>query len=647
MRKLIESQFQNLFLFSPFIMAFGAALYFIFPTEPNISYPLIIAALSMAIVVFRKPNIILTGALLFIFGFFYAAGFTRLIDTPQLLHNLREKSITGIVTNIDFTDEKARIFIKTPDVVKKRNTLVRVSLDQGEEIPKIGDKISAVVTLFKPSGADAPNSFDYARWAYFNGITATGYMNNYTQLPGRSDDFSKINNLRNYIHNKTNSMLSDTLVLGYKNAVPEQDMFYWKASGVGHVWSISGFHMTLVGGWLFALFYLIFRIFSPITRRIPARYPAIISSWLGLLFYLFLSGIDVATIRAFLMTTLLFIAFISGRKAFSLRNVCIAFMAIFLINPHYIMQPGFQLSFSAIFGLVWFFGDNKYQNLSFLKKILRVVKAAAMTSIIATIFTAPFVASNFYSMPIYGLIGNLVLLPVFSFVIMPLVILGTILAIFGIMTPLVWSGDIYNFTIGFAKKISDLPYSQIQIPPISNIALFFIILGFLCLMFIINYNKVRYNILLFCFFITVGITIITTTPRPIFYSTSDHELIGFVNNKELEFNKSAASNHYFAFDSWKQMNFEKIGTKNKRRKCEKGVCIFKTPNWTLAYTQKYVPTAANVVEFCRNPKIDFILSYFDIESKKCNHKILRNGFVIYKSGKIIHTPTNRWWDIQH
>lgn len=190
MRKLIESQFQNLFLFAPFVMAFGAALYFIFPTEPNISYPLIIAALSMAIIIFRKPGVMLTGALLFIFGFFYAAGFTRLIDTPQLLHNLREKSIIGIVTNIDYTDEKARIFIKTSDVVKKRNTLVRVSLDQGEKIPKIGDKINAVVTLFKPSGADAPNSFDYARWAYFNGITATGYMNSYAQLPGRSDNFS-------------------------------------------------------------------------------------------------------------------------------------------------------------------------------------------------------------------------------------------------------------------------------------------------------------------------------------------------------------------------------------------------------------------------------------------------------------------------
>lgn len=647
MREFLEHQYQNLFLWSPFVMAFGAALYFTFPFEPNISFPLLIAGLSMAIIIFKKPSIILTTILLFVFGFFYAAGFTRLIDTSQMSHNLRDADITGIVKNIDYTSDKTKIFVQTPDVTENKYALIRVSLDKDDLVPKIGDKINARVTLFKPSGADAPNSFDYARWAYFNGITATGYLNGFNEIPISNENSFGINNIRNYLHNKTNSMLSDTLVLGYKNAVPKSDSISWFAIGVGHIWSISGFHMTLVSAWLFGLFYLIFRSIAPITRRIPARYPAMIFAWFGLLFYLFLSGIDVATIRAFLMTTLIFVAFIFGRNAFSLRNVCIAFITIFLLNPHYIMQPGFQLSFSAIFGLVWFFDENDYKKLSPIKKIIRIFRAAIMTSIIATLFTAPFVAATFYSLPIYSLVGNLLILPIFSLAIMPLVIIGTIGSIFGFKMPLIWSDRIYDWTLVIANKIAALPFAQVQIPEIKTSALFLIIIGFLCLMFIKNYNKIKFNIILFFMFLISGITIIALNKKPIFYATSDHELVAIVRDKKLEFNKARASNHFFAFDSWKQLNFEPIGTPNKKRKCTKGVCIYKTPNWTLAYAQKYIPLSQNIVEFCHNPKIDFIVSYFDIESEKCDKKIIRGGFVIYESGIIKHTPSNRWWDTRH
>ncbi|HNY25631.1 MAG TPA: ComEC/Rec2 family competence protein [Alphaproteobacteria bacterium] len=653
MRTFLETQYQNLFLWSPFVIAFGAALYFMMPHEPAFSYPFIIAILSAAIVIFRKPNVLVTTFLLFVFGFFYANGYTKLINTPQISHDLRQINITGTVTNLDYTSDKPKVFIRVPTkqldekISGKEFATIRVSVNDDQPVQNIGDNIDATVTLFRPDDQSAPNSFDYARWAYFNGITATGYLNEYDKEPVPAINNYGINNLRNYLHKKTNSMLSDTLALGYKNAVPKTDMKFWTASGVGHVWSISGFHITLVSTWLFAFFYLIFRSISPITRKIPARYPAMIFAWAGLLFYLFLSGADVATVRAFLMTSLIFMAFIMGRSTFSLRNICIAFIAIFLINPHYVMQPGFQLSFAAIFGLIWYFDDFEYTRLSFGKKIIRTVWAAVMTSVIATLFTAPFVIYNFYSIQSYGLIGNLILLPVFSFAIMPLVIIGTIATLFGIHTPLIWASGIYNWTLGIAERISSLPYSQIQIPAVPASALFFMLIGFLCLMFIVNYNKIKINVILFLIFVSFGISIIVLNPRPIFYSTNDHELIGIVRDGKLEFNKARAANHFFAFESWKKLNFENPDTPNNLHKCAKGVCIFKTKNWTLAYAQKYVPLSENLVEFCNNPKIDFILSYFDVESEKCNHKILRGGFVIYKSGAIKYTPTNRWWGTRH
>jgi competence protein ComEC len=462
---------------------------------------------------------------------------------------------------------------------------------------------------------------------------------------GSADDFIVlehgrvfwINDLRNQMHARADSFLADTLVLGYKNALDRDTSKIWTAAGIGHVWSISGFHMTLVGGWLVLLFYFIFRMVPRMTRRIPAKYPATIAAWVGLLFYLFLSGADVATVRAFLMTTLLFIAFLFGRTAFSLRNVCIAFILIFLINPHYIMQPGFQLSFAAIFGLVWYFDDRKYRKLNFWGRVWRIVKIVVMTSLVATIFTAPYVALHFYSIPIYSLIGNLILLPIFSIAIMPLVLIGTITSMFGWMAPLDIATNIYNHTFIIAQYIANLPMATIQTPHIPPIAMGAIIFGFLCMIFMSH--KIKY--LIAAAFLSTGILITIYAPRPLFYTTHDHELAGFVENGKLEFNKSRASNHYFAFESWRYLNFENPDAPRVRRKCPNGVCIYKTPNWNLAFISRYVPLAENIAALCDDKSIDFIVSYFKTDAPGCNSKILRGGFVIYENGRIEYT-SKRW-----
>ena len=462
MRNLLDNQLVNLFLWVPFLMAFGAGLYFNFPFEPNISV-CIFGAIITIILIFCKLHIFIRAIALFTFGFCYAALFTHIFATPQIPRDLHGMNITGVVEHIDYTADKSRIYmrINANDIYAgDGDAIVRVSAKSNINPPNVGDKIRANIGLFRPSGMDAPESFDYARWSYFNGISATGYLNKY-EIISHSNHI-KINALRDYLHKLSDSFLADALVFGYKNAVPENDSPIWTATGVGHVWSISGFHITLVSAWLFAIFYFIFRLITPITRRIPARIPALICAWCGLLFYLFLSGCDVATVRAFLMATLVFAAFIFGRNAISMRNVCIAFCIIFLMNPHYVMQPGFQLSFAAIFGLVWLWNDVKPKMPK--NKLLKLIFTAVLTSVVATIFTAPFVIAHFNSVPIYGLIGNLILLPVFSIAIMPLVMIGIITVAFGWAFPLNAAEYIYNFILKIATDITALPYATINFP---------------------------------------------------------------------------------------------------------------------------------------------------------------------------------------
>ena len=645
MLEFCKHQKENLFLYVPFIMAAGGALYFSGATEPHIPFACIISVVLFATMCLWRAPTIIRAILIFIFGFCYAYAYTNIIDTPILNRDLHNVQISGRITNIDYTTDKARLYIRTP--AKNLNTgtndfaTVRVSIDS-ETLPNINDEITTTATLFMPASADAPGGFDFARWSYFNGLTATGYIDDFTIL--RPNTHSTTNNIRNFIHRRAKSVLVDGLVLGYKNTIPRDERGIWTSAGIGHIWSISGFHMTLIMGWLFALFYLIFRSIPFVVRRVPAKHIAMICAWFGLILYVVISGASVATLRAFLMATIICGAALLGRNAFSLRNICLAFCIIFLINPFYIMTAGFQLSFSAIFGLVWFWN---YVNPQLPEnKIIKAIYTAVLTAIIASIFTAPFIAAHFYSVPLYSIIGNLVLLPIFSFLIMPLVIVGTMFAIIGIYTPLNIADIIYNWTFSVANGINHLPFATINVPYISNTALCLIILGLISIV-LIKPLRIKENFIIGSMFILAGIITIAISPKPLFFATADHELVGMVDGDKIVFNKSRASNHFFTFDTWKRFANISVNTPNTRAKNDKGLFIFRSPKTTIAYMQKFLATQNNIVKLCTDDNIDFIVSYLHINAPYCEHKILNGGFIMYENGKIIYQNSHRRWHNLH
>ena len=651
MKNFWNNQYKNIFLWIPFLMAFGAAWYFSLNTEPNFHFPILITLLLVAII-YKNKNIIVRAFALFLFGFFYSMSFTHIINTPQIRDSYGAISISGTIRDIDYTSEKTRLTIHVPleqidTDTQHKYANIRISIPDDNQNINIGDTIRGNVMLFHPSSKYVPASFDFARWAYFTKLSAIGYFKDYEII--KSDSAP---NIRTYVHNKSNSFLTDSLVLGYKKTIPESESNIWKSVGIGHVWSISGFHMTLVGGWLFALFYLIFRMVPKITKRIPAKYPALICSGFGLLGYLFLSGISVATVRAFLMAVLVGMAIIFGRNILSLRNAALAFLIIFLINPFYVMHPGFQLSFAAIFGLLWFFKDNEYQKRTFFARHLHILYLSLMTAVIATIFTMPFIIAHFGYIPLYGLLGNIILLPIFSIAIMPLIILGTICALFNYHFLINLAHNIYQFALSLAERIANLPYANIQMPHISNCVLILCIIGLLCLILIINTdskNRIIRNInyILCAICITSAIIGYITTKRPLFYATPDHQLVGFVENNQIKFNKARASKHYFAFTSWREFNNEKPKDKNEKYKCNHGICQYNTPKWNLVYIQNFTTLMDNINRVCNDKSIDYIVTTFEVKSPNCHAEILTDGLLIYQNGTITKIINRRPWHNQH
>lgn len=629
---------QSSFLWIPIFLAFGMALYFSLFSEPNIGVLSSIFAVGIisGILLRKFPIVVLIS--FFAIGFGYAGIYTHIKTIKPLSHDIHGIEISGTITDLDYANGKTRIYLETENFGN-----VRVSTEQ-ETVFHIGDKISGTGGLFKPKPADIPNGFDFARWSYFDNIAGTGYIKDiniiYTPESG-------VYSIRENIKNLTNSFLVDTLVLGYKHELPDGHREIWATNGIAHIWSISGYHMTLVAGWLFIIFYLIFRCFPYIVRRIPARIPALACSWIGLCAYVLLSGTSVATFRAFIMATLVMVAFILGRNAISLRMATIAFVIILGINPSYVIHAGFQLSFAAIFGILWLWNDVRPQMPKL--RILKYLYAAFLTTVIASVFTTPFVISHFGNIPIYGIIGNLIFLPIFSFLIMPLVFIGTMVAIIGINSPILLAHIIYDYCFNIAERIANLPTPNIGLGMIPNAALVMFIIGLSCLIFIKNCDRFKFaiarhtNIVLCVIFVLIGTIIYINEPKPIFYIANNHKLIAGVIDGKLHFNKSHDSSNFFAFDTWKISNGEKTGTEIKLLSKKSGVYKIHYPKFDIVYIQSFVPLSKNIASVCSDSNIKYFASYFDINTEKCTATIIKNGAVVYENGKIKYIPFNRLW----
>lgn len=636
--KWATAQRQNILLWATLCTCFGAALYFTLGQEPALW--IVITSVIIGIVGafgFRKNPLLLLGAM-FVFGFGYGGIYTH-VKSPQMIpHDIHGITISGNVTAVTTTPDKTRILLDTPDFGS-----VRVSTELNNNI-SVGDYISGDGGLFKPHTSDIPNGFDPARHAYFSGPNASGYIKD-IKITHTAD--SGAHSVQEYIKNQTNSFLTRALVLGDKNALSNTARAVWTANGMAHIWSISGYHISLVAGWLFIIFYFIFRLCPPIVRRVPAKVPALICAWLGLIGYVLLSGTAVATVRAFIMTTLVMIAFIIGRSAFSLRTIGIAMFAIVLFNPYFVMRAGFQLSFAAIFGIVWLWqiATPKMPR----GKLLKYLYGAILTTAVATLFTAPFVAAHFGSVQIYGILGNLVFVPIFSFILMPLVVLGTITALLGFGAPLLLAHKIYDTIFHWAESIANLPAATINTANISNACLCLMILGLACLVFVRNLDSFKsvamrhLNLVLCGLFMLGGITIATFTPRPVFYISTDHKLIAAIQDGKLKFNKTHDSGNFFAFDTWKKSNGERTGTENEKLTKESGIYLVETNKWKLAYIPTFIPLTKSFASLCESPDIKYIASFLDVNSDKCQNKIIRGGAVIYPSGRIKYVTSNRLW----
>ena len=372
---------------------------------------------------------------------------------------------------------------------------VRVSLQKAQDwlTPAPGQVVILTANLAAPEGPVEPGAFDFRRMAFFNQLGAVGYTRTpVLLLEEPSGGALPIDRLRSWL---TQGMLAHMdgqagafaagAMTGDRSAITEDTVQALRDSSLAHLLAISGMNMAFLIGFVFALFRYGLALVPWVALRVNTKKVAAVVSLGVALFYLLLSGANVATERAFLMIAVLLGAVLLDRRALTLRSVAVAGMVLLLMKPESLLEPGFQMSFAATIALIVGFGaldGSIYRER--VPRWLMPVFTLVLSSLIGGLSTAPYAAAHFNRFTDYGLLANLLTAPAMGVVIMPAGALAALLAPFGLAALPLWAMEqgarwilfVAHWTAGLDGSVTAIPAPGPGVLPLFTLGSIWLIL---------------------------------------------------------------------------------------------------------------------------------------------------------------------------
>ena len=448
----LQAERGHLFPWVPVMLGVGIGIYFALPVEPPVValWALFAAGCGFALVGVRlreSAGPLWLALALVAVGPVIGSLRTSEVAAPVLPWRIYAP-IEGRIVAIDRSQsDKIRL---TLDQVYIRRLLpeeqpeyVRISLHGDAEgfAPEPGMVIRVTTNLAQPDGPVEPGGFDFRRQAWFDSLGGVGYTRKPVEVLEQADGDWWLWLFR--LRMKMSHAIQDGLpgpegafaaamMTGDRSGMDEATTEALRVSNLAHLISISGLHMVLLTGTVFAVFRFGLALIGPLRRGANLKKIAASIAALAGFFYLALSGWEVPTERAFIMVAVALGAVLLGRRAISLRGLAIAALAVLLNRPESLTEPGFQMSFAATLLLVVTFQWLDRQRLSRVPAFARPAVVLLLSSMVAGLATAPFAAVHFNRVSEYGLIANLLTSPAISILFMPAALLWVVLAPFGL-----------------------------------------------------------------------------------------------------------------------------------------------------------------------------------------------------------------------
>jgi competence protein ComEC len=473
-------------LWLPVGLGAGIAIYFALPVEPAWPIALAIGALSAVAGAgsvwargLARAGLGLVAVITL--GFFVAKSREELVSGPVLHRPVGPIRFEGHVVDAQAHGRGVRVVVsgvRLPSVDDEIVDRLRVTFRSGAENLKPGDVIGGTAMLMPPPGPTEPGAFDFGRAAYFDGLGAVGYAYGRPQLrervpPRLADDVAdRIGRLRARMTARIHAVLpgsigsiGSALITGDRGGITDQDEQALRDAGLAHVLAIAGLHMALVGLGLFWTIRASLAAWPAIALNYPIKKWAAAAALAGAAFYLVISGAAAPTVRAFTMLAMMLVAIMLDRPALSMRSVALAAVIVLFMAPESLVEPGFQMSFAAVVGLIavaeWEQSRGR-QNDSTIRHrssvVRRYLRGIAMTSFVGSIATLPFAIFHFDRATHYAVLGNLLAMPIMGFVTMPAAALSVVAMPFGLEgVPLRVMGFGIAAMLAVGRWVSSLP----------------------------------------------------------------------------------------------------------------------------------------------------------------------------------------------
>jgi competence protein ComEC len=383
------------------------------------------------------------------------------------------------------------------------------------------------------------------------------------------------------------------MITGERASIPKDVNTSLQISGLAHILSISGLHMSLAAGGVFWIVRAFLALFPAIAQRWPIKKWAAGAALVFGFAYMLLAGSGAATQRSYIMLAVVFLAIIADRPAISLRNLALAALLILILQPESAIQASFQMSFMAVMGLAAFFEywnrpkpERDYRiesrKIFYARKIYNIALASILTTLIAGGFSSIPAAYHFGRLAPYGVLANGLAIPVISLAVMPFAVLSVVLMPLGLEAwPLAALGKGLEMVIAISDGVAALPGAQRVIPqlPLTSAIILAVGASILCL----SNRQAKYagGVLLLSGFIMAQFNsfpdvLIERTAANAAFRNSNGELV-FANPHKGR----------FAAEKWLQANGEEIAFKEAAARagwaCEPRSCRTKVKGKVIGY----------------------------------------------------------------
>lgn len=397
-------------------------------------------------------------------------------------------SLTGVVIarQEQPAEDRSRLVIATRDPFSPAR-VIRVRLNVPTKFDTAAAREGALVRvkgrLVPPAPPILPGAYDFARAAWFQRLAATGSALGAVEVldpgePGLLDPFRRF--LSRHVRERLSGSaggIASAFASGDRGGIAPRDEDAMRDSGLTHLLSVSGLHVSAVigGTYLLALRLLALWPWLALRVRLPIASAATAAS-VGV-FYTILTGAEVPTVRSVAGALLVLFAIALGRQPLSLRLLAVAGFVVMLVWPESVVGPSFQLSFAAVLTIMALHGAPAFRAFSVRRqeplgvRFGRNVAVLLITGLAIETALVPIVLFHFHRAGIYGSFANVIAIPLTTFVTMPLIALGLFLDVFGVGGPVWWAtGQSLDLLLALAHLVARQPGAVTFFPTMSNAA---------------------------------------------------------------------------------------------------------------------------------------------------------------------------------